>query len=65
MKFMHVPIQKMKDIKEIGDHNPHISNNFSEQTQKGCIFLGEKSQSLISNTSLEQKQNYSMAGVKE
>jgi hypothetical protein len=55
----------MKDIKEIGDHNPHISNNFSEQTQKGCIFLGEKSQSLISNTSLEQKQNYSMAGVKE
>jgi hypothetical protein len=32
---------------------------------QSAFYLGETSQSLISNTSLEQKQNYSMAGVKE
>jgi len=32
---------------------------------QSAFYLGETSQSLISNTSLEQKQNYSMTGVKE
>jgi hypothetical protein len=42
MKFMHVPIQKLKDIKEIGDHNPHISNKLSEQTPERAVLFLEK-----------------------
>ena len=36
---MHVPIQKLKDIKEIGDHNPHISNKLLNRHPKGLYFF--------------------------